>query len=376
MAVNFDNAATTFPKPRTVASAVFSAVSRYGGNAGRGGHILTARTSEKVFDTRQTAADFFGAETENVIFTLNCTHALNMAIKGIMQDGGHIIISGIEHNSVSRPVHAMAARNQITFSIAGVTDNEEETVRNFRRLIKPDTKAIACTIAGNVTGQILPYKQIAELCREKNICFIADGAQACGILDIKMSDGINILCTAGHKGLYGPAGTGLLISDGKYHINTIMEGGTGSSSLSPEQPDFLPDALESGTVNTVGIIGLKQGIDFVRRRGIKRIFRHEDEICRRFISRLDPEFVTVYRSPGVRYVPVVSFNINGLAPEDTAELLNRKGYCLRAGLHCAPLAHKTLGTENGTVRFAPSVFNSSEQAENLAREIKKIYKNL
>lgn len=373
--INFDNAATTFPKPRSVANAVYTAVSRYGGNAGRGGHILTAMTSEKVFDTRQAAADFFGAEAENVVFTLNCTHALNMAIKGIMQNGGHIIISGIEHNSSARPVKAMASQKRITFSIAEVSDNEEETANNFRRLIRSDTKAIVCLIAGNVTGQILPYRRIAEICRERDLCFIADGAQACGILDIKLSDGINILCTSGHKGLYGPTGTGLLISDGKYPIRSIIEGGTGSSSLSLEQPDFLPDALESGTLNTVGIIGLKQGIDFVKRKGTDRIFRHEDEICRRFISRLDPEYVTVYRKPGVRYAPVVSFNINGIAPEDAAERLSKKGYCLRAGLHCAPLAHLSLGTKNGTVRFAPSIFNSISQADSLTEEIKKIYKN-
>lgn len=376
MAVNFDNAATTFPKPRSVASAVFTAVSKYGGNAGRGGHILTALTSEKVFDTRQTAADFFGAETENVVFTLNCTHALNLAIKGIMQNGGNIIISGIEHNSVSRPVYAMASKKHISFSIAAVSDDDDETTDNFRRLIRPDTKAIVCLIAGNVTGQILPYKKIGKLCREKNICFIADGAQACGIMDIKLSDGINILCTSGHKGLYGPAGTGLLITDGKYHLDTIIEGGTGSSSLNLEQPDFLPDSLESGTVNTVGIIGLKYGIDFVKYKKPERIFSHESDICRRFISRLDPDYVTVYRKLGVNYAPVVSFNINGMAPEETAEKLSKRGFCLRAGLHCAPLAHKSLGTDNGTVRFAPSVFNNPLQADALAEEIRKIYKNL
>ncbi len=375
MTVNFDNAATTFPKPRSVAAAVSAAISKYGGNAGRGGHVLTARTSEKVFDTRQAAADFFGAQAENVIFTLNCTHALNMAIKGIMYGGGHIIISGIEHNSVSRPVYTMASHKQISFSIAEVTDSDEETAENFRRLIKPNTKAVACTLAGNVTGRILPFRKIAEICREHDICFIADGAQACGTLEIKLADGFNILCTAGHKGLYGPSGTGLLISDGKYPLSTIIEGGAGSSSLSLEQPGFLPDALESGTLNTVGIIGLKPGIDFVRRMTPRRIFKHEDEICRRFINRLDPDYVAIYRTPGVNYAPVVSFNIKNVPPEEAAAALSRKGYCLRAGLHCAPLAHKALGTENGTVRFSPSIFNNRAQADSLAEEIKKIYKS-
>jgi selenocysteine lyase/cysteine desulfurase len=298
-----------------------------------------------------------------------------MAIKGIMSGGGHIIISGIEHNSVARPVYAMALKRKITFDVAAVSDNDEETAGNFRKLIRPDTKAIVCTAAGNVTGQILPLKRIADICRDRNICFITDGAQGCGILDVKMSHGINILCTSGHKGLYGPTGTGLLITDGKYHISPIIEGGTGSSSLSLQQPEVLPDQLESGTLNTFGIIALKSGMDFVSQKGIKRIYSHEDRLCRRLINQLDPDYVKIYRSPGAYYAPIVSFNIKGIAPETVAAQLSLKGYCLRAGFHCAPLAHKALGTKNGTVRFAPSVFNNMTQTDSLAEEIKKLYKN-
>lgn len=372
MTVNFDNAATTFPKPPSVAAAVFNAVKHYGGNAGRGGHRITMATSEKVYDTRQTVAEFFGAETENVIFTMNCTQALNFAIQGIMCHGGHIIISGIEHNSSSRPVYALAKKGMCTFSIAEVSDNPEETVENFRRLINKNTRAIVSVIAGNVTGQIMPYKELGKLCSEKNICFIADGAQACGVLDVKMSDGINILCTSGHKGLYGPTGTGLLVSDGKYHIEPLMQGGTGSSSMNLEQPDFMPDGLESGTVNTVGIIALKNGLDFVSFMGTEKIFRHENRLCCRFIDGLYGTDVIIYRRPGVGYVPIVSFNLPGMKPEDAAELLNQRGFCLRAGLHCSPLAHHSLGTPDGTVRFAPSVFNNEQQVENLVKTIKKL----
>ncbi|MGN1480609.1 aminotransferase class V-fold PLP-dependent enzyme [Porcipelethomonas sp.] len=372
MTVNFDNAATTFPKPPSVAGAVFNAVKHYGGNAGRGGHKITMETSEKVYDTRQAAAEFFGAETENVIFTMNCTHALNLAIQGIMQSGGHIIISGIEHNSSARPVYALAKKGKCTFSIAEVSDSSEETVDNFRKLINSSTKAIVSVIAGNVTGQIMPYKELGKLCAENNLCFIADGAQACGILDIKMSDGINILCTSGHKGLYGPAGTGLLISDGKFHIEPIIQGGTGSSSLNLEQPDFLPDSLESGTVNTVGIIALKNGLDFVSFMGTDKIFRHESRLCRIFMDGLKDTGVIIYRRPGVSYVPIVSFNFPDVKPEDAAEMLNQRGFCLRAGLHCSPLAHHSLGTPEGTVRFAPSVFNNEHQVENLVKTIKKL----
>jgi cysteine desulfurase family protein len=372
MIINFDNAATTFPKPVSVANAVHEAVKRYGGNAGRGGHKLTMMTSEKVFDTRQTAADFFGAETENVVFTMNCTQALNYAIHGIIKPGEHIIISGIEHNSTSRPVYALAKKRKCTFSIAEVSSDPDQTVKNFKNLINRNTKAIICTIAGNVTGQIMPYKEIAKLCREHNLCFIADGAQACGILDIKMSDGINILCTSGHKGLYGPTGTGILISDRKFHIDPIIQGGTGSSQFNLEHPDFLPDSLESGTANTIGVIALKHGIDFVKKMGTKKIYAHEDKLCRKFISGLEGTKTIIYRNPDTQYVPIVSFNIPDYKPEETAEMLNNAGFCLRAGLHCSPLAHHSLGTTDGTVRFAPSVFNTEQQVENLVKAVRKL----
>lgn len=374
--INFDNAATTFPKPQTVIRALNEAISYYGGNAGRGGHRITLAASEKVFDTRQTAADFFGAVPENVVFTLNCTHALNYAIQGIMKSGGHIIISSLEHNSAARPVYALAKNGVISYSIAPVYDSDEAFLDGLKKRVRPDTKAIVCTIAGNVDGRILPVKEIAEICRKRGICYIADGAQACGILDVKLSDGINILCTSGHKGLYGPSGTGLLVSDGEYKLAPIIQGGTGSSSMELEQPDFLPDGLESGTLNTAGIIALKSGINFVNQKTPERIYAHEKKLCDKFMNMLDLDKVTVYRTKGLNYAPVVSFNINGVAPEDAAAMLSDRGYCLRAGLHCAPLAHKTLGTGDGTVRFAPSVFNNECQVAGLAGEIKKLCENL
>lgn len=371
--INFDNAATTYPKPPEVKRAVMTAVEKYGGNAGRGGHELAMRTSQAVFEAREAAAEFFGAEPENVVFTLNCTYALNMAIQGIMSGGGHLIISGMEHNSSARPAARLALDKKISLSIAEVYEDDDKTVSSFESLIGKDTKAIVCTIASNVTGQILPYKRIAELCGKRGICFIADGAQACGILDIKMSDGINILCTAGHKGLYGVTGTGLLISDGKFKINPIIQGGTGTTSSSLKQPDFLPDSLESGTLNIIGAISLKSGIGFVKKIGIDKIYMHEDRICRRFISELkkNPD-VTIYRAPSCSYVPIVSFNIRDVPPERAAGALAEKGFCLRAGFHCAALAHSTLGTDKGTVRFAPSVFSREADAVLLANSIKNM----
>lgn len=374
--INFDNAATTFPKPVSVRKAAAEAISIFGGNAGRGGHELAMRTSEALYSARETAAGFFGAEPENTVFTLNCTHALNMAIQGVMAEGGHLIISSMEHNSAARPAVSLAVKKQITLSVAEVFPDADRTAESFRRLIRSDTKAIVCTLASNVTGQLLPYRMIAELCRKHGICFIADGSQVCGIYDVKLSDGINILCTSGHKGLYGITGTGLLITDGQYPITPIIQGGTGSGSLSLFQPHILPDALESGTPNIIGAVTVGAGIRFIRSYGMEKLRAHEEKLCSMFISELrNIDGITIYRDSSAEYAPIASFNADGFSSEKTAAVLAEKGFCLRAGYHCAALAHATLGTKGGTVRFAPSVFNTEAETEKLVCYV-KILKNL
>lgn len=370
MIINFDNAATTYPKPMSVRRAVAGAVERFGGNSGRGGHALAMRTSHALYSSRETAADFFGAEPENVVFTMNCTYALNMAIRGVMSGGGHLIISSMEHNSAARPAADLEAQGRISLSVARVYPDDIKTVKSFRELIRSDTKAIVCNLASNVTGQLLPWREIAKLCRARNICFIADGAQACGIVPVKLSDGINILCTAGHKGLYGITGTGLLVTDGKYRITPIIWGGTGSASLSLRQPDTLPDSLESGTPCIIGAMSVKAGIEFINRTGMRNIHDHEEKLCRRFAEELGKyRNITVYRDPQSSYVPIVAFNAEGIPSEALADELGRRGFCLRAGYHCAALAHKTLGTEKGALRFAPSVFSREKDTVSLAKTI-------
>lgn len=361
--IYFDNAATTFPKPQSVRNAVARAITQAGGNPGRGGHSLAKRAGETVYHARETAADFFGASPENVVFTQNCTHALNLAIWGLLRRGDHVVISSMEHNSVLRPIAAMAKAGQITYSVAEVTPDAAETVFHFRRLLLPETRAVICTLVSNVTGQILPWREIAALCKARGIAFLADGAQACGILPIQLSDGITILCTAGHKGLYGIMGSGMLISDGSRRLRPLMQGGTGSLSMSPEQPDFLPDALEAGTVSVPAIASLDAGMQFVRQQGIAKLFAHETALCQRCIAGLQQmQGVTIYRKAGVEYAPVVSFALADEAPTDTAARLAAQGICVRAGIHCAPLAHQTLGTtEAGTVRFAPSAFSTMRE---------------
>lgn len=378
--IYFDNAATTYPKPESVRRAAAEAIVRYGGNPGRSGHKMSIAASEAVYSVREKAGKFFGAEPENVIFTANCTESLNMAIKGLaeqeLREGRpfHVIISSLEHNSVFRPVHELTKRG-LSYSIAEVSADDTVTVNNFEALIKPHTKAVICTLGSNVTGQLLPYERIGAMCRRRHICFVGDGAQVCGVVPIDMKrDNINILCMPGHKGLYGISGTGLLITDGQYPIYHILEGGTGSTSLEAEQTPFLPEELESGTVNTVGIVTVGAGIDFIGKTGAERIHSRESALCDRLINELDGESrVRIYRRERCSYLPIVLFNVEGIAPEEAAAYLNDAGFALRGGLHCSGLAHRSIGTlPNGGVRFSPSVFNTPAQTHMLANAVKKL----
>lgn len=378
--IYFDNAATTYPKPESVRRAAAEAIVRYGGNPGRSGHKMSMDAAQAVYSVREKAGEMFGAPPENVIFTANCTESLNMAIKGLaerdLREGRpfHAIISSLEHNSVFRPVYELTKRG-LTYSIADVTADDSVTVHNFESLVTPVTRAVICTLGSNVTGQLLPYERIGALCRRKNICFVGDGAQVCGVIPIDMKrDNINILCMPGHKGLYGISGTGMLITDGKYPIYHILEGGTGSTSLDAEQTPFLPEGLESGTVNTVGIVTVGAGIDFIRRVGAERIHSRETELCRRFINALENESrVRIYRRERCSYLPIVLFNVEGFSPEETAAYLSDRGFALRGGLHCSGLAHRSAGTlPEGGVRFSPSVFNTAAQTDMLADAVKKL----
>lgn len=372
--VNFDNSAGSYPKPASVRRAVEYAMRELGGNPGRGGHQLSMEAAEKAYAVRKSAAAFFGAETENAAFTPNCTYALNMAIKGLMQFGGHIIISGWEHNSVSRPVYALTKRSGVKCSVCEIRcDDVQRTVEGIEKLIRRDTLCVCCTAASNVTGRILPYREIADLCRRHSIAFVCDCAQAAGVLPLSVKDGISFICTSGQKGLYGPTGTGLLISSGEYALSTIIEGGTGATSGELTQTPYMPEKLESGTLNTAGLIGLGAGLDFVKSRGTDAIRRHEQALCDRFEQGLRSMGVQLY-DEGMPRVPIVAFNINGRTSEETAALLSKNGFALRGGMQCAALAHESLGTgKRGVVRFSPSAFNDMSQVNSLLKTIEKSF---
>lgn len=377
--IYFDNAATTYPKPGSVIRTAEKALYDYGANPGRAGHKLSLDTSMMVFKSREKCAGFFGGDAENTVFTLNCTHALNFAIKGVCAANGkcHVITTDLEHNSVIRPVHALSEQGKISYSIANTGETDAELVKAVSDLVRRDTRVIVMTAGCNVNGRITPLKKIGELCRKKDICLIADCAQAAGVIPLSLSDGINIICAPGHKGLYGPMGTGMMITDGKYPLKAIIEGGTGSVSTEITQPDFLPDMLESGTINTPGAIALGSGVDFVRSKGIDRIYTHETALCSLFIERCEKNRrITVYRSPKTEhYLPVVSFNVDGVEASELARVLSDNGFYLRGGFHCNFLAHKKQGTsDSGTVRFAPSVFNTRLDVIKLTDFLNKTFK--
>ncbi|MCR4926011.1 MAG: aminotransferase class V-fold PLP-dependent enzyme [Clostridiales bacterium] len=380
--IYLDNAATTYPKPTNVENAVRTALKKYGANPGRSGHKMAMETSEMIYNCRVKLAEFFGGnEPENVIFTLNCTHALNFVIKGILNKGDHIIISQLEHNAVIRPVHKMKMDNIITYDIAKVyPENTKKTVESFEELIKPNTRAIICTCTSNVFGTVMPIKEIGELAKGKGLAFIVDGAQGAGILPINIEQmNIDYLCMPGHKGLYGPMGTGAIVCREPEILNTIIEGGTGSLSSKLEQPDFYPDRFESGTVNAIGIIGLSAGIDFVKSKSVKRIHDHEIKLIKEIRKKLaDNDNIIFYTGEHNEkfYAPVLSFNIEGIKSEEGALKLNDMGFALRAGFHCAPLAHLSYGTDKtGTIRVSPSAFNSLNEAEMFCDAVIKIAKN-
>lgn len=378
--IYLDNSATSFPKPKNVVDAVNDAILNYG-NYGRSSYKMALETTEKVFECRKKVAKFFNAKSiENVIFTYNCTMAINMAIKGLAKKGSHFIISDLEHNAVLRPLETLKMQGICDYSIAKIETDVYKTIQNFEKCINKNTVAIICTGASNVFGLITPYRMIGALAHRYKLKFIFDAAQIAGIKRIDMKkDNIDILCCAGHKGLYGPSGIGLLVLNDDVDLMTIIEGGTGSNSMNYLQPDFLPDKLESGTPNIVGIIGLSSGIDFVESKGIENIYNHEMRLIKCLYNNLQiNRNIKIYTDLSdfkKNYVPILALNIKNIPSDKAAELLSEQDICVRGGLQCAPLAHKKLNTEKtGVVRISPSIFTKKIQIDFTINSLIKIAK--
>lgn len=372
--IYFDNAATTGHKPIGVINAVNFSLKNLSANPGRSGHSLSQKAAVEVYNARQNLSDFFGADgAENVVFTANCTTSINFVLKCNINAGEHIIVSDLEHNAVMRPLNSM---KNIYYSSAEVLENDDETVKNFEKLIKNNTKMIFCTFGSNVTGKILPIEKIGNLCKKHGLLFGVDAAQGAGVLPINMKKfNIDFLCIAPHKGIYAPMGVGVLIAR-KSLKKTIIEGGTGTDSIDFSQPNIMPEMLESGTLNLPAIMGITAGIDFLKMNNVqnKCVYNYEMQLVNKFYRGLNKiDKVVVYTNPQQDiYAPVIPFNVINKSSDETAEYLNKNGFALRAGLHCAPTAHKKIGTiKSGAVRFSPSLFNNEKQVDLLLKIIQK-----
>lgn len=371
--IYFDNAATTGHKPQKVISSVDFALRSLSANPGRSGHFPSQRAATTVYNARKSVANFFGCENvENVVFTPNCTASINYVLKGVLTEKDHIVISDLEHNAVMRPLKAL----NVEFTVAEVSlTDDNDTLQNFKKAIKPNTKMIFCTAASNVLGKILPIKKIGDLCSQNKILFGVDAAQAAGVINIDMSHmNIDFLCIAAHKGLYCPMGLGILIARSPIK-NTIIEGGTGTESTDFIQPETMPEMLESGTINLPAIASVTPGIEFVKEH-FSCILKYENELVKRFYLSLKNEDIIFYTNPlEGAFVPVLSFNVAKIPSEKVASVLSQNGFALRGGLHCAPTAHKKIGTTDiGTVRFSPSIFNTAKEVELLVNRLKNFKK--
>ena len=376
--IYLDNAATTYPKPACVIKAVNYAMNKFGANPGRAGHKMSIDAAEEIYLCRKTAAEFFNAPgPECVVFTLNCTHAINYVLKGLLKPGDHVVTSCLEHNAVMRPLQKMSQRGITFTSVKVFPGNNDATVNAFRSALTEKTKLIICTHASNVLGIRLPIERIAALGHIYGIPIAIDCAQSAGIIPVDMEDGkFDYLCIAGHKGLYGPMGTGMLITKDGSELDTIIEGGTGTASDSLDQPVTMPDRMESGTPNMSGIAGLRAGIGFVQRKGIQNIFNHEMSLINYLYKKLSGmKGIKLYTSePKFPYfVPVLSFNVGDVSSEVIASKLNDRGISVRSGLHCAPSAHDYIGTlEQGAVRVCPSAFSNMNEINTLVLSLLRI----
>jgi len=343
--IYLDNGATSFHKPRQVQQAVLGAINRCA-NPGRGGYRAAMEAARVVYRTRERAAKLFQCDPEQAVFTSNCTHGLNIAIRSVVKPGSRVVISGFEHNAVTRPLHGLGAR--ITVAGRKLFD-WENTLEQFEKALKKGADAAVFTHVSNVFGYILPVEEMAALCRRYGVPFVLDAAQSAGMMPVSLKKlRADFIAMPGHKGLLGPQGTGILLCSRT--PEPLLMGGTGSESIRQEMPDDLPERLEAGTLNVPGIAGLGAGLDYLKKAGIEKIGNREAamaEICGR---ELEKRGLRVFR--GKHQSGTVSF-VPGGDCEELADALGRRGICVRAGLHCAPLAHESAGTlETGTVRIS------------------------
>ena len=368
--IYFDNAATTFPKPKNVLKEVRRCIEKYCGNPGRSSHSLSVKTSEKIFETRECIAKFLNAENaENIVFTQNATYALNLAIKTQIPENSHILISNFEHNSVFRPVYSLSKKGKVSYSIFDFANFEKD----IPNLINKDTSCIISILSSNVNGKTIDFKKLSSLAQKHGLKLIIDASQYVGHKRINLKDTpCDILCAPGHKALFGIQGAGFVYFKENSSADSFIEGGSGTTSSSPDMPDYLPEKYEAGTLPSPSVISISEGIKFINEVGI-------DEIENKSLSLTQMAKERLLNIAGVIFYGadngVLSFNYNDIPSYVISDELNKRGICTRGGLHCAPLAHRCIGTtSHGSVRLSFSFLNKKREVEYFYSAIKDICK--
>lgn len=363
--IYLDNGATSFHKPVQVRRAMLDAMVRCA-NPGRGGYRAAMEAANEVFRCRETAGRMFGCTPEQVVFTSNCTHGLNIAIRTLVKPGANVVISGFEHNAVTRTLYGLGA---VVHTAGRKLFDWDDTLRQFDAALNTRPDAAVFTHVSNVFGYILPVAEMAGMCRARGIPFVVDAAQSAGCLPVSLEAlGADFIAMPGHKGLLGPQGTGLLLCGRE--PEPLLTGGTGSESVRQEMPEFTPDRAEAGTLNVPGIAGLRAGMEYVEQVGTDRILSRESQCARRCAEELEKLGMQVFY--GAHQAGTVSFR-PGMDCEAAAQILSRRGIAVRAGLHCAPLAHESAGTlETGTVRVSFGHDASPRQLRMLAEAASKL----
>lgn len=379
--IYLDNAATTYPKPDEVYDAVLDCMKNYGANPGRAGHKLAIAAGRIIYESRENIAKLFNVDNPmNIIFTHNATDSLNLSIKGILKAGDHVITTSIEHNSVIRPIKSLEEIG-VENTIVSCDKYGNLNPKDIENSIKPNTKLIVTTHASNVCGTLVDIKAVGDIAKSYNILYLIDASQTAGIYDIDIKKvNIDMIAIAGHKGLLGPQGTGVLYIREGIKLKQLKEGGTGSKSEELTQPDIFPDKYESGTHNTPGLAGLNAGVKFILEKGIDNIRKHEEELTNYFIQELKklPQIKIYGPADSKKQASVVSINIGNIDSGEISYILDDVyNIATRSGLHCSPLAHKTLGTfEQGTVRFGIGYFNTKDDIDKALSALNDIVNEL
>ena len=372
-----DNGATSHPKPPQMLQKMIHFSNEVGGSPGRSGHTVSMEAERVAFGTRSALAQLFNiADPQQIAFTKNVTEALNYAIQTNLKPGDHVLTTSVEHNSVMRPLRHMEA-NGVELAVVDCDPQGFCSPEKIRESIRPNSKMVVINHASNVVGTIQDAAAIGALCREKNLLFVVDAAQSAGVIPIDVcAMNIDFLCFTGHKGLLGPTGTGGVYVNPALTIRPFMFGGTGSNSEFETQPTVMPDIWESGTMNIIGVAGLGGSLDFLTAEGIEKIHRHEIELTQFFVDELlKIDGVTVYGPlDAAKKTAVTSINIEGVVCSEVGDILDRAfGIMTRTGLHCAPSAHKTIGTfPKGTVRFGFSCFTTMDEVKQVLKAVKEI----